>query len=101
VTSVRWTEQAQADLEAIHAYIGRDSPHYAGLTVERLVGAVERLQEFPESGRIVPEYQNRALREVLEGSYRIVYLRLPTEVQVLTVTHGARLLRLPELPPGS
>ena len=100
MTPVRWTKQAQSDLEAIRAYIGRDSPHYARLMVERLVGAVERLQQFPESGRMVPEYQNHALREVIEGSYRVVYLRLPVEVQVLTVAHGARLLRLPELPPG-
>jgi toxin ParE1/3/4 len=98
VTPVRWTAQAQADLVAIRTYIERDSPHYARLMVERLVGAVERLHQFPESGRIVPEYHNRALREVLEGNYRIVYLRLPSEVQVLTVAHGARLLRLPEPP---
>jgi len=99
VTPVRWTAQAQADLEAIRAYIERDSPHYARLMVERLVGAVERLQQFPDSGRMVPEHQNPVLREVLEGNYRIVYRRLPAEVQVLTVTHGARLLRLPEPPP--
>ncbi len=62
--------------------------------VERLVVAVERLKQFPDSGRIVPEHQNPTLREVLEGSYRIVYRRLPAEVQVLTVVHGARLFRL-------
>jgi len=51
VTRVVWTLQAVEDLEAIRAYIARDSPHYAALMVERIVETIERLKEFPRSGR--------------------------------------------------
>lgn len=48
MTTIRWTEQAVADLKAIHEYVGRDSDHYASLLVERLLSAVTPLARFPE-----------------------------------------------------
>ena len=45
-----WTTPALEDAEEIRDYIARDSPHYARLVVERIVGAVERLTDYPESG---------------------------------------------------
>ena len=41
--------------------------------VRRVIQAVERLTEFPRSGRVVPELADDALREVVFHSYRIVY----------------------------
>jgi toxin ParE1/3/4 len=94
VTRIIWAPQAIEDLEAIRAYVARDSPHPAELLVERLVSAVERLEANPLSGRVVPEVGDEALREVIHGSYRIVYrLRLDL-VEVVTVFHAARLFRL-------
>ncbi len=91
MTPIRWTPQAVDDLEAIHAYVARDSAHYARLLVERLFSAVDRLAAFPESGRMVPEFQRADLREVILGSYRIVYQLRDGHAVVLTVFHGARL----------
>ncbi len=89
---IRWTPQAADDLESIAEYIANDSPHYARLFVLKIISAVERLEHFPEIGRIVPERGDPAIRELLVGSYRIVY-RLKNEVaEVLTVYHTARLL---------
>ena len=88
---VRWTEQAIADLEAIRDYVARDSAHYAALLVERLVASVDHVEHFPEIGRIVPEFQRPELREVLRGSYRIVYRLASSGAEVITVFHGARL----------
>jgi plasmid stabilization system protein ParE len=92
VNRVVWTRQAVEDVEAIKAYVARDSTHYAALLVERIVGAVDRLESFPESGRVVPEVGDGALREVIFGAYRIVYRAEPDSVEVLTVHHAARLL---------
>jgi plasmid stabilization system protein ParE len=50
VIDLRWSPQSFQDLNAIRAYIAEDSPVYADLTVERIVGAVERLRLFPDSG---------------------------------------------------
>jgi toxin ParE1/3/4 len=77
VTRVTWAPQAIQDVEAIRAHIARDSAHYADLAVERIVAAVERLNDNPRSGRVVPELGDESLREVIHGNYRIVY-RPPT-----------------------
>jgi Plasmid stabilisation system protein. len=66
--------------------------------VQRIFDASERLAEFPESGRIVPEVGRTEVREVLVGKYRLMYLLLPDEVEVLTVIHGARLLKPGDVP---
>jgi plasmid stabilization system protein ParE len=50
VTTIRWTDQAIADLAAIRAFIEQDSPHYAALVVARLIRTVDRLKDFPKSG---------------------------------------------------
>jgi plasmid stabilization system protein ParE len=55
VAEVRWTAQALGDLEAITEFIARDSPYYASLLVLGVLAAVQRLERFQESGRIVPE----------------------------------------------
>ncbi|MGH7592831.1 MAG: type II toxin-antitoxin system RelE/ParE family toxin [Gemmatimonadales bacterium] len=94
MTPIRWSEEAFADLEAIHAYIARDSDHYASRTVERILQAVDRLEMFPELGRIVPEFQRSDIRELIVGAYRIVYHVDVASVGLITIIHGARLLRL-------
>jgi addiction module RelE/StbE family toxin len=91
VTVLRWTEQAVDDLEAIRDYVARDSEHYAALLVERLVGALDQVVPFPEIGRMVPEYGRPDLRELIVGSYRVVYRLKSENAEVLTVFHGARL----------
>jgi plasmid stabilization system protein ParE len=58
--------------------------------LRRLVAAVERLQFFPESGRIVPERQDPEIREVIVTPYRIVYRLRRGAVEVVTVFRGSR-----------
>jgi toxin ParE1/3/4 len=65
VTRLTWSPRSIRDLESIREYIARDSPLYADLVVQRLVQAPERLQQFPESGRIVPERDEPHLRELI------------------------------------
>lgn len=95
--SVGWTAKARADLEAICRYIARDSPRLAESFGERIVGGVDRLVVLPRSGRIVPEFGREDIREVIVGRYRIVYRLDGDDVQVLTVWHGARLLKAGDL----
>ncbi|PKB64123.1 MAG: plasmid stabilization protein [SAR202 cluster bacterium Io17-Chloro-G2] len=79
------------DTRFIRDFIARDSPRYAALVAQQLVGAVERLETLPRSGRVVPEFRDDRLREIISGSYRIVYQLLDDTVEVLTVHHGARI----------
>jgi len=95
VIRVVWTPQAIVDVEAIRSYISRDSCHYAAVVVEQIMRAVERLEQFPLSGRSVPERPDSTLRELLCGNYRVVFRATDDLIEVLTVFHGARLARMP------
>jgi plasmid stabilization system protein ParE len=91
MVEVSWTHQACQDLQAIVEFIEKDSSQYASLFVVNIFQAVERIAEFPKSGRMVPELGNPAVRKLILGNYRLVY-RLKTRcVELLTVYHGARL----------
>ena len=97
MAEVRWTLQAADDLEAIVAFIGQDSLRYARFFAMDVLAAVDRLTTFPYSGRVVPEQGDSAIREIILGSYRIVYRVKGDFVQILTVCHGSRLLDLRNL----
>ncbi|MBZ5669129.1 MAG: type II toxin-antitoxin system RelE/ParE family toxin [Acidobacteriia bacterium] len=55
---VHWTATALEHLEAIHAYIARNSPQYALRVVDRLTRRSQQIAEFPLSGRVVPEFEH-------------------------------------------
>jgi plasmid stabilization system protein ParE len=86
---VHWTDAAEAHLDAIHSYIAQDSPQYAKRTVDRLTRRSKQIATFPFSGRRVPEYDIEAIREVIEGSYRIIYRIKSDQIDILAVIHGA------------
>jgi plasmid stabilization system protein ParE len=93
VRRLRWTRRAREDLASIRAFITEESPNYAALVIGRIVGATDRLAQFPESGRAVPEFAHAEVREVIYRPYRIVYRLVgATEVHILTVHHAARPL---------
>ena len=89
-----WTRRAVEDVQSIRRFIEEDSPHYARLVAQRIVAAVERLTEFPESGRVVPELEQPDTREIIHGPYRILYRLAENQVRIITVHHSARLFRL-------
>jgi addiction module RelE/StbE family toxin len=94
LVKVIWTEQAYEDLEAIFEYISRDSIKYAQLLIEKILTSVKRLELFPESGRIVPECNKKHIRELIVGSYRVIYRTRYECVDILTIRHGATRIDL-------
>ncbi len=97
MAQINWTNQALADLEAIGNFIARDSPSFAQVFVNRVFSSVERLENFPYSGRIVPEIGQDNIREIIFGSYRIVYLVNSDRVNILTIFHSSRQLKTSDL----
>ena len=85
---------AREQLIVIRRYIARIDSSGAERVVGRLLSASRRLETFPESGRIVPEYQRQEFREIIVNPYRLVYHIDPaTEtVEIVSVWRGARLL---------
>jgi addiction module RelE/StbE family toxin len=97
VTRLVWTRPALDDVQEIRSYIARDSRRYGRVVAERLVDAVERLREYPLSGRVVPEIGQSTLREVIEPPYRIVYRVRAQLLEVIAVVHSARQFPVDEL----
>lgn len=92
MAEVRWTPQAIDDLQSIADFISKDSSYYARLFVIDAFGAVERLFDFPRSGRVVPELKNPLIREIILGNYRIVYRLRGQIADIIAIHHGAKLL---------
>lgn len=89
---IRWSPRSVLHLEKICEYISQDSEEYAAIFAKRIVSIVRAIPNFPESGRIVPEYNDPALREKLYGNYRIVYRLKAGVIEIVTICHGSRLL---------
>jgi plasmid stabilization system protein ParE len=92
-----WSPTARFDLREIFAYIAEDDPASAGKFIRSIFHAVERLPSFPESGRIVPEFGDPMIREVIRRPCRVVY-RIKTDrslIEIARVWHAAR--GIPEL----
>ena len=87
-----WSPQAIEDIEAIAEYIARDSTFYAESTVERIFQAPEKLMPFPKLGRVVPEKNDESIREIFVFQYRIIYEIAASEIHILTVVHGKRII---------
>ena len=87
---VHWTDTAVEHLQAIHAYIAKNSPQYALRIVDRLTRRSQQIADFPLSGRVVPEFEHGQIREVLEGPYRIIYYIKLAQIDVLAVIHAAQ-----------
>lgn len=93
---VEWSPLALERVDDIAQYIARDNPQAAVRWVADLFDTVERLAEYPESGRIVPEVGVGRIREVIFGAYRVIY-SVRENVGILTVRRGSQLLRLTEI----
>lgn len=87
-----WSEIALQDIEEIISFISKDSEFFAMNFAFKIMSAVDALKVFSEIGRVVPEYDNEKIREILYRNYRIVYKIDDKIVEILTVFHGSKLL---------
>ena len=90
--SVIFTPQSQDDLRSIVCFISRDSPDRASSFGNALIDTALMLESAPEMGRIVPELDDSSVREIVHGSYRIVYefYERSDTIYVLRFWHAAR-----------
>ena len=87
---VVWTRAATAELDEIAAFTAQDAPRAAGRVVSQLLASAERLDELGERGRVVPEVEKPAIRELLVLSFRMIYQVSDSEVAILGVLHQRR-----------
>lgn len=94
MAQVIWTVLAQYDLQDIYEYISKDSELYAIRVVDKIIERVDLLNKHAQAGKVVAEYNNEAIRELIEGMYRIIYqIEAEDKITILRVYHGARLLK--------
>jgi toxin ParE1/3/4 len=63
--------------------------------IREVLREVERLAEFPESGRVVPEFGMAHLREIIDPPFPIVYRVNRNIVRIVRVWRSERLLQMP------
>jgi len=87
-----WSPLSVERITKISEYIAEDNPDASVTWVESIFEIIERLKQFPESGRIVPEINKSHIREIIHGNYRIIYKIRQEEIYILTVRHFKQIL---------
>lgn len=87
-----WTELAVEKLEEFADYIALDKPSAALNWVRKIQKSVNKLKDFSESGRKVPEIKRTNIREIIDGNYRIIYRIEKKRIAILTIRNCRQLL---------
>ena len=90
VRAVVWSESAQRSLDEVIHYIANDSRSAAGRVLEAALDVAASLTRLSARGRVVPELDDPAIREVFVFDYRLMYRVEETRVVVVAFLHGAR-----------
>lgn len=93
MVSLSWTALAIEDLRNIYDYILKDSKVYADRIIDNIITRVDQLSYFPKSGRVVPEFENDSIRELIQGNYRIIYKVTNQKISIIRIHHSARLMK--------
>ena len=95
--TVRFAETAVSDLEALMTwYESHGVPEVGERIVVDIVARIEDLAQHPDRGRIVPEFGQPFLRELILPPFRIVYRRDPTRIRIVRIWRSERVLAFPE-----
>lgn len=92
---VRFTPSARTQFLSALSYIRQDKPSAAVSFRYRAEKILRRLEDFPESGRIIPEFPELPFREVIIPPYRFFYKIKADVVWIVAVWHGAQLPKEP------
>ncbi len=89
---ISWSFQAESDLQDLVRFVCTDGSSAGEVFVAALLEKIELLADFPQMGRVVPEADNPAYREVIHHNYRLIYRFVPSEsaIEMMRIWHGAR-----------
>ncbi|KZZ62860.1 addiction module toxin RelE [Oleiphilus sp. HI0125] len=94
---ISFSKSAIDDLKNIKEYyIEQGVPDIGQNFVSSIVEHIKTLSSHPEIGRVVPEFNDEAIRELIHAPFRVVYMRDETAIKIVRVWRSERLLRLPE-----
>jgi toxin ParE1/3/4 len=93
--TVQFTPSARQQFLSALAYIRQDNPPAAVRFRRKAESVLRRLEKFPASGRVIPEYPELPYREVIVAPYRFFYRVEGATVWIVAVWHGAQLPGVP------
>ncbi len=94
--SVTFTESAILDLEEIREYYREQQvPEVGERFLQEIITLVEYLPTHPDRGRIVPEFNQPLIRELIHPPFRIVYCRGTQRIAIVRIWRSERLMKLP------
>ncbi len=86
---VLFTPSAREQFLAALAYIAADDPAAARGLRDRAEASLSRLADYPESGRVLPEFPDLPFREVVVAPYRFFYRVKDDAVWVVAAWYSA------------
>ena len=94
---VKWSSlSAERIIDIIH-HISEDNPNATRKLANNILTSIEKLTKFPKSGRIVPELGISKYREILVGTYRVIYSIVEDTIYILTIRHQKQLLSFKDI----
>lgn len=94
---IRFAASALADLEEVRDwFVAHGVPEVGERLLRQIIESIEALAAHPDMGRMVPEFEQPFLRELIRPPFRIVYRRDPDLVRIIRVWRGERQLELPD-----
>ena len=93
---ILFSPSARAQFREAPDYIRRDNPRAASRFRQRAEAVVRRLENFPDSGRAVPEFPELPYREVVIAPYRFFDRIKGRTLWIVAVWHGAQLPEEPK-----
>jgi len=90
MVNINWTNEAEFWLKDIHDYIAQDNPRIAKKVVNEIYQKVQILKSFSQIGYPYENDEDKEIRILLYGHYRIAYLiKDKNSIDILGVFHGA------------
>ena len=87
---VVWTEGARRELDAAVTFVADESLEGAIRLLQDILNSADSLHSMPDRGRVVPERDDPTVRELLVGTYRLLYHVAVSDVVILGVLHQRR-----------
>ena len=94
---ITWAPRAKRRAGEYGEHIAQDNEEAAYAWLVGIFEEVERLKDFPEQGRVVPEIGRPDVREIFYKSHRIIYKIGSRRIRIVTIRHGRQLLDKKEI----
>ena len=94
---ITWAPRAKRRAGEYGEHIAQDNEEAAYAWLVGIFEEVERLKDYPEQGRVVPEIGRPDVREIFYMSHRIIYKAGSRRIRIVTIRHGRQLLDKKEI----